>query len=103
VIDAAKSSQQEVRGSALLAHPDKLVAKTAPIRIRTADFVQNCTLGQTVVRTKSSRETSVAAETVVSKQVSNKCRLLQFARLPHRYGNSHATWDHTVLPATRQR
>jgi len=23
--------------------------------------------------------------------------------LPHRYGNSHAIWDHTVLPATRQR
>jgi len=23
--------------------------------------------------------------------------------LPHRYGNSHAAWDHTVLPATRQR
>ena len=23
--------------------------------------------------------------------------------LPHRYGNSHATWDHTVLPAPRQR
>jgi len=23
--------------------------------------------------------------------------------LPHCYGNSHATWDHTVLPATRQR
>jgi len=22
---------------------------------------------------------------------------------PHRYWNSHATWDHTVLPATRQR
>ena len=22
---------------------------------------------------------------------------------PHRYGNSRATWDHTVLPATRQR
>ena len=21
----------------------------------------------------------------------------------HRYGNSHAIWDHTVLPATRQR
>jgi len=21
---------------------------------------------------------------------------------PHRYGNSHAIWDHTVLPATRQ-
>ena len=23
--------------------------------------------------------------------------------LPHRYGNLHAIWDHTVLPATRQR
>jgi len=23
--------------------------------------------------------------------------------LPHRYGNSRAVWDHTVLPATRQR
>jgi len=23
--------------------------------------------------------------------------------VPHRYGNSHAIWDHTVLPATRQR
>ena len=22
---------------------------------------------------------------------------------PHRYGNSHAIWDHTVLSATRQR
>jgi len=25
------------------------------------------------------------------------------AELLHRYGNSHAIWDHTVLPATRQR
>ena len=24
------------------------------------------------------------------------------SNLPHRYGNSHAIWDHTVLPATRQ-
>jgi len=23
--------------------------------------------------------------------------------LPHRYGNSRAIWDHTVLPATQQR
>jgi len=23
--------------------------------------------------------------------------------LPHRYGNSRAIWDHTVLPLTRQR
>ena len=25
------------------------------------------------------------------------------ATRPYRYGNSHATWDHTVLPAARQR
>ena len=25
------------------------------------------------------------------------------SKLPRRYGNSHAIWDHTVLPATRQR
>jgi len=37
---------------------------------------------------------------VRSKSVTS---VQQFARLPHRYGNSRATWDHTVLPATRQR
>jgi len=36
----------------------------------------------------------------VSKKVTS---VWQFARLPHRNGNSDATWDHTVLPATRQR
>jgi len=25
------------------------------------------------------------------------------SQTPHRYGNSRAIWDHTVLPATRQR
>ena len=35
---------------------------------------------------------------------SNKCiAVRKVANLPHRYGNSHAIWDHTVLPATRQR
>jgi len=30
--------------------------------------------------------------------------IAKFARhLPHRYGNSRAVWDHTVLPATRHR
>jgi len=24
---------------------------------------------------------------------------IQFLTLPHCYGNSHAIWDHTVLPA----
>jgi len=27
---------------------------------------------------------------------------MQFAKSPHRYGNSRAIWNHTVLPATRQ-
>ena len=29
--------------------------------------------------------------------------IINLPSVPHRYGNSHATWDHTVLPATRQR
>jgi len=36
----------------------------------------------------------------VSKYVSNKC--IAVRKVAHRYGNSHATWYHTVLPATRQ-
>jgi len=39
----------------------------------------------------------------VSKQISKVTRTQQFAKSPHRYGNSHSTWDHTVLPAIRQR
>ena len=39
---------------------------------------------------------------VVVAVVSNKCiAVRKVATLL--YGNSHATWDHTVLPATRQR
>ena len=30
-------------------------------------------------------------------------RSIAVRNTPHRYGNSHAVWDHTVLPATRQR
>ena len=37
----------------------------------------------------------------------NSCKYTDVAKfaghLPHRYGNSRATWDHTALPATRQR
>jgi len=36
-------------------------------------------------------------------RVSNRCIAVRTVTLPHRYGNSHATWDHTVLPATRQK
>jgi len=32
-----------------------------------------------------------------SKRSKSVCNWL------HRYGNTHAIWDHTVLPATRQR
>ena len=36
-----------------------------------------------------------------------RCRVYGYSssqsNFPHRYGNSHAIWDHTVLPATRQR
>ena len=36
---------------------------------------------------------------------SGKVRYTDIAKfagnLPHRYGNSRAIWDHTVLPATR--
>jgi len=30
-------------------------------------------------------------------------RSIAVRKKPHRYGNSHVIWDHTVLPATRQR
>jgi len=30
-------------------------------------------------------------------------RSIAISDSPHCYGNSHAIWDHTVLPATRQR
>jgi len=35
------------------------------------------------------------------KKVSK--RSIAVSDSPHRYGNSHAIWDHTALPATRQR
>jgi len=30
-------------------------------------------------------------------------RSIAVRKKPHRYGNLRAIWDHTVLPATRQR
>ena len=36
------------------------------------------------------------------KKVKSK-RSIAVSDSPHRYGNSHAIWDHTVLPATQQR
>jgi len=35
--------------------------------------------------------------------ISNTDIALCWPKLPHRYWSSHAIWDHTVLPATRQR
>ena len=37
------------------------------------------------------------------RKKSKSKRSIAVSDSPHRYGNSHATWDHTVLPATRQR
>jgi len=33
----------------------------------------------------------------------NGKRTIAVSNTPHRYGNTRAIWDHTVLPATRQR
>ena len=38
----------------------------------------------------------------ISKKSKSK-RSIAVSDSPHRYGNSHAIWDHTVLPATRKR
>jgi len=40
---------------------------------------------------------------VVVIKVKVKVRTIAVCKQPHRYGNSRAIWDHTVLPATRQR
>jgi len=39
---------------------------------------------------------------IVSSKSKSK-RSIAVSDSPHHYGNSHAIWDHTVLPATRQR
>jgi len=41
---------------------------------------------------------------IVSSSKVKYTDIAKFAgHLPHCYGNSRAIWDHTVLPATRQR
>jgi len=52
----------------------------------------------THARTHALKSTNRDASAVSN---SNKC--IAVRKKPHRYGNSHATWHHTVLPATRQR
>jgi len=39
---------------------------------------------------------------IMKSKVKGK-RSIAVRKKPHRYGNSCAIWDHTVLPATRQR
>ena len=48
----------------------------------------------------SRRETGVQ---FVGKGKGKGKRSIAVRKKPHRYGNSRAIWDHTVLPATRQR
>jgi len=45
------------------------------------------------------KETSMEPKKVKVKKCIAVCR----QTCHHHYGNSHAIWDHTVLPATRQR
>ena len=49
----------------------------------------------------------VTAETIGDLFTRHSVKYTDIAKfaghLPHRYGNSRAIWDHTVLPATRQR
>ena len=40
---------------------------------------------------------------VACKKGKKGKRSIAVRKKPHRYGNSRAIWDHTVLPATRQR
>jgi len=39
----------------------------------------------------------------LEKEAGKGKRSIAVRKKPHRYGNSRAIWDHTVLPATRQR
>jgi len=47
-------------------------------------------------------EVRVNRGTCSTQQVSKVKRTQQFVEITSRYGKSHAIWDHTVLPATRQ-
>jgi len=49
------------------------------------------------------REQNLSKCTVVDLGKGKGKRSIALRKKPHRYGNSRAIWDHTVLPATRQR
>ena len=85
------------------------------------DWCWRCRVTWTTETTRCSPPTRTAAaaepsppsssshpvDTGFALYIRNKVKYTDIAKfaghLPHRYGNSHAIWDHTVLPATRQR
>jgi len=46
---------------------------------------------------------SILANRLDCKEPFCKSKVNGVQNMPHHYGNSRAMWDHTVLPATRQR
>ena len=53
--------------------------------------------------TKGGNVTSAGWQVTLCKVKKSKSkRSIAVSDSPHRYGNSHAIWDHTVLPATRR-
>jgi len=59
----------------------------------------------TMTQGKSKENNHWQVFTILISQVLKrfiKKRSKTVRKTPHRYGNSHAVWDHTVLPATRQ-
>ena len=54
-------------------------------------------------RQTDGRKPNRFTDPVLRSKKSKSKRIIAVGDLPHRYRNSHAIWDHTVLPATRQR
>ena len=59
--------------------------------------------GQTLPSSNSSELRWVVLPWRLIKKVKKGKQSIAIRKKPHRYGNSRAIWDHTVLPATGQR
>jgi len=67
---------------------------TIPVIYRIPVVLNRCSIGDTCCR---------AAVAIRYARNSNTDIAVRWPKSPHRYWNSRAIWDHTVLPATRQR
>ena len=76
------------------------------VHVDVADRTGNTPLHCAAVSNFTTSHTlNVAADlsSCIAKGKKVKVRSIAVRKQPHRYGNSRAIWDHTVLPATRQR